>query len=353
MPVNLIFIYPAWHLRAENLWWWLPLVGAVLVTGWLWRARHTRARAALIAWGYFCVSLVPVLGFVDVYFMKYSLVGDHYQHLALIGVVVFAGWIWAGWRVAPGIKIAVATLAMGALGLQAWRQCLLYRDEETLFSATIALNPESWLARNNRGVILAASGRIDAAIDDFQEALRLKPDYTDAHVDLGNALGERGRVAEAIGQFAAALALEPRRDEALEGLAITLVAAGRPGEALDPYRRALELKPNSAPARHGLGLALAMTGHMPEALVQLEEAVRLAPNDTGARIDLGSGLSAEKRFSEAEIQFLAALQILPRSAKANFNLGSMLPVIKDRFAEAIPPYQSGTAVGSRQSGDSP
>ena len=41
----------------------------------------------LFAWGFFCVSLLPVMGLTDVYFMKYSLVADHYQYAALIGVI--------------------------------------------------------------------------------------------------------------------------------------------------------------------------------------------------------------------------------------------------------------------------
>ena len=42
--------------------------------------------------------LAPVLGFTDVYFMKYSLVADHYAHLALIGVV---SWVAAASDMSP------------------------------------------------------------------------------------------------------------------------------------------------------------------------------------------------------------------------------------------------------------
>ena len=52
----------------------------------------------LFAWGFFCVALVPVMGFTDVGFMKYSLVADRYQHIAIIGVIALAAAGLAAWR---------------------------------------------------------------------------------------------------------------------------------------------------------------------------------------------------------------------------------------------------------------
>ena len=42
--------------------------------------------------------LVPVMGLTDTYFMKYSLVADHYAHLAMIGVITLAAAGWAHWQ---------------------------------------------------------------------------------------------------------------------------------------------------------------------------------------------------------------------------------------------------------------
>ncbi len=66
----------------------------------LWRYRRANVwgRAILFAWGFFCVTLVPVLGFVDSGLMRYSLVYDHYQHIAVIGVVTLLAAAWSVWR---------------------------------------------------------------------------------------------------------------------------------------------------------------------------------------------------------------------------------------------------------------
>ncbi len=92
LPINLAFVYPQWTINATDLRWWLPLLAAVLVTGFLvWRRDTTWGRPALFAWAFYGLALAPVMGFVDVYFMKYSLVADHYQYIALLAVSACAG----------------------------------------------------------------------------------------------------------------------------------------------------------------------------------------------------------------------------------------------------------------------
>ena len=87
LPIDLVFVYPRWHIEAGNLLWWLPLLATAAVTTLLWLYRKSWSRPFLFAWGFFCTALVPVMGFTNVGFMKYSLVADHYQHIAIIGII--------------------------------------------------------------------------------------------------------------------------------------------------------------------------------------------------------------------------------------------------------------------------
>ncbi len=105
LPVNLVFVYPQWQIRVGDPLWWVPLAAAAGVTALLFRTRAGFTRRARFAWMYFCAALVPVMGFTDVYFMKFSLVADHYQHLAIIGVMAFVGAAWAGWDEAEKRKV--------------------------------------------------------------------------------------------------------------------------------------------------------------------------------------------------------------------------------------------------------
>ena len=44
-------------------------------------------RGLVFAWSVFCLALLPVMGLTDVSCLRYSLVADHYQYIAILAVV--------------------------------------------------------------------------------------------------------------------------------------------------------------------------------------------------------------------------------------------------------------------------
>src|SRR5262249_34969535 len=58
----------------------------------------------------------------------------------------------------------------------------------------VALRPQSQAAHVHLGVALSGQGRLDEAIDEFREAIRIKKDFAGAHNNLGDALREKGRL---------------------------------------------------------------------------------------------------------------------------------------------------------------
>ena len=112
---------------------------------------------------FFCVSLAPVMGFIDVGFMQYSLVADHYQHLAMIAVIALVAAGFDAWhqRLRDGARwaaIIVAILTAGVLTFLTWRQSGLYINGPTLYKTTLEKNPDCWMAHNNLGFELAQKG---------------------------------------------------------------------------------------------------------------------------------------------------------------------------------------------------
>ncbi len=290
-PLHLIFVYPQWRVSVADPAWWLPLIAVFAVTallGWkarFWRpgtagftARELWLRAAFCAWVYFCVMLVPVMGFTDIVFMmRYSLVADHYQHLAIIAVVALAAAaltrLAARWPRELGVLMA--GLLVGTLTLLSAEQSAGYRNTEFLYETTIAKNPDCWLAYNNLAIILVRSNRIDEAVRTFREALRLKPDDANNENNLGTALVRLGRTQEAIPEYEKALRVQPDYPEVRFDLALALYQTGRTREAIDQFREVIRLRPQSAAAYFGLALALRQVGREQEAVAAHDEGNRL------------------------------------------------------------------------------
>ncbi len=304
LPINLAFIYPQWRIDGGNPLWWLPLSAVLAVTAALWRWRNTRCRPLFFTWLFFCTALVPVLGFIDVGFMKYSLVADHYQHIAIIGVIALAAASWRAWkRQARATTIRAATLvaiaAAGTLALLAWRQSGVYRDQIALYQATLKNNPGSWMAHNNLGVAIINTAPPEVLIEHFQQALKLKPDYHEAHNNLATILMKTGRLREAIEHYRQAIRLKPDYFEAYNNLGIALFESGSLPEAIENYSQALKFKSDYAEAHYNLGNALLKTKRLQEAIEEYQQALRLMPDNAIVHYVLAMAYAQANRTSEA------------------------------------------------------
>ncbi len=344
LPLDLIFIYPLWDVRASAA-WLLPLLAALAVTGiLLWRLKSPRpvwSRALLFAWAYFCVALAPVMGFTDVGFMRYSLVADHYQYVAIVGVAaaVAAGWsAWHSHSRKAWIASASAVVAIGALTCLSWQQSRLYADAITLYQATLKRNPQCWLIENNLGSPLVKAGRLTEAIEHYHRALQLNRVYPEAHNNLGLALESSGQTEKAIEEFREALRQNPKYAEAHFDLGHALMQAGRVREGIDEYLQALQWNPDYAEAYYNLGLALANTGQIEQAVQNYQRALVLKPDYADAHNNLGNALFKSDQIPAAIEQYLAALALQPDTAETHNNLGSALAAI-GRLEDAAAQYE--------------
>jgi hypothetical protein len=85
-PLDLIFVYPRWRV-SQTLWWqYLYPAGSLLLLVVLIRLSR-RWRAPMAGVLFFIFTLFPVLGFFNVYPFRYSLVADHFQYLASLGII--------------------------------------------------------------------------------------------------------------------------------------------------------------------------------------------------------------------------------------------------------------------------
>jgi Flp pilus assembly protein TadD len=347
-PHPLIFIYPRWEISQLVWWQYLFPVAALALLIALWRLRE-KSRGPLAALLLFAGTLFPALGFFNVYPFRFSFVADHFQYLACIGPLALAAAgissVICGMKQSAGpfLRPLTGVVLGGLLAAMTWQQSRVYSDIETLWHATIAQNPECWIAYGHLGWTLFTKGDVDSSIPYLERALKIKPNDPDVHDSLGLALKQKGQLDAATAHFEETLKLRPNDSVAFINLGAILEQKGQVDAAVVNYRKALLLKPDDAEIHARLGGALRQLGVLDQAMAHLQLALDMKFDDARVHRELGLALHQKGRISEAIPQYQRALVIKPDYAEAHNDLGVALFQI-GQAAEAIVQFKKTLAL---------
>jgi protein O-mannosyl-transferase len=300
-PANLAVLYPhpgQWE-------WWRVAVSAVSLVGISGTVVLMRRKkpALLTGWLWFLGTLVPVIGLVQVGLQSMA---DRYTYVPHIGLSIMLAWSVPALNRRAFVVMTGAACVVGFM-LLCWatsRQLRHWRDSVSLFEHTIAVTSRNYIAEHNLAKGWEEQGNVDRAIEHYQKALGINPDYPSAHNNLG-----------------------------------LLLSARDAGESVRHLRRAAELSPHSSVIRSNLGLALEYAGLVQEAEAELRKAVELNPRDGQAHLNLARFLHKQKRFDEAIDSFIASLLINPDVAEAHCDLGDSLAYLGE-FDRAIAHFEA-------------
>lgn len=291
-PARLSIFYPFPEVRAIP---WEVAGAAALLVAITCAAVILRRRqpSLLMGWCWYLGTLVPVIGLVKVGLQGHA---DRYTYLPSIGLFVALAWaVWPRRPRAALVAVAASLALVAGLSVAARQQVQLWRDDTTLFSHSLAVNPDDWIAHFILGDAAVKQGRVNDGLFHFQEAVRLNPRYAEAQNDLGLSLALTGRPAEALAHVQEAARLEPNRADFAYNYGNLLANQGRADQALRAYNRAIELNPEFAEAHNNLGLLLLNTGRPGEAQTHFETALRIKPDFQQAQVNLRTALGFQRR----------------------------------------------------------
>lgn len=179
------------------------------------------------------------------------------------------------------------------------------------FQAAIKSDPAGFEAYNNLAVSLMEVGRYDEAIYVLQKAISMKEDLNGVflYTNLGIAFLISGRPAHAEAAFLMETAINPGHPPAHLYLGNLYSMSGRRQEAVSEYRRALTLDPVNRDALINLGVTLLEAGRPRMAVAQLQRAVELHPDSAAAHYQLARAYAAIGETRKAEIERQKALEL--------------------------------------------
>ncbi len=154
--------------------------------------------------------------------------------------------------------------------------------EEALVRHRLEKAPNDAQAHLNLGALMMSRLETQAAISEFETAIKLNPAQPEAHDMLGSALRSIGRSNDALTEYRLALKLDPSYMDARYNLATTLARQGSFGEAVPNLRAVVNAFPNSSRLRNELGEILANSGDVAGALSEFDRALQLDPANSYA-----------------------------------------------------------------------
>jgi tetratricopeptide (TPR) repeat protein len=236
--------------------------------------------------------------------------------------------------------------ALHLLGAIAYRR-QQYTAAIELISAAIGRNPAAANYYNTRALAFRDFGNTGPAIEDFERAVAIKPDYAEAFVNLGytfEILEQRQRAWEC---YRHALSLSAGCAAAHHQIARLLRKEGHLTRALLHCRRCIALEPDWAEAHSTLGAILRDSGEFEAAVASCQKALAIAPRYHGAYVNLAVSLKGMGRISDAIGALDRALEIEPQNAATRFNRALMLLASGD-LASGWAEYEWGLVSGNRK-----
>jgi tetratricopeptide (TPR) repeat protein len=327
LPLSLNLIYPRWTINAAAPLAYLPLAFLLAAFAVCWHFRRSWGRGPLFALGCFAITLFPVLGFFDMYYLAISRVSDHLQYLpmvALIGLV--AAWLSSTFH-GKALGIVCATW-IAALSILSWNRARVFSSDESLWRDTLSKNRASWSAHNNMGCILAEKGEIADAIKEFKASLQINSRNASAHRNLGRALALQNELPQAEYHLRTALEIKLRDADAHRTYGSVLAQLGRNDEAIKQLTEANRLDPDAETSSQLAGL-FQQEGKVRETIEQYRKALALNPNALEALNNLAWLLS-----TSADGTLRNGAEAVQLAERANRLTGGSQPVLLGTLAAA-------------------
>lgn len=253
-PADLAIFYP--YPTARPLWQVVPAaLFLAVVTAWVC-IRGIRHRYLITGWCWFGVTLIPVIGLVQV---GHQSMANRYAYLSLIGIFLIVAWgvpdllrRFTARRALPAAALAliVAWAFTTKAALPHWR------DSEAVFRQALDVTTDNPIAEIGMGNLWFGRGDWPRARSHYLESLRIRPDYAEAHNNLAMVLAIEGRADGAERHYREALRHDPSFAKAWNNLGVLLAARGKLEEAKACFLRVLEWWPQHGEAAGNLAAVL-------------------------------------------------------------------------------------------------
>lgn len=311
LPARLAPLYP--HPGNSISAWRVAVAALILILITAAACKYRNHRYLPVGWFWFLGALVPVIGLVQV---GEAAMADRYAYIPLIGIFLIVAFGTADMteqkslRFWPAIPATVVLIVLPAI---THHQIGYWSSNSRLWSHTLEVTDNNFVAENNLAGALILEGRESEAYPHFQAASRINPRDPMSRSNLGTYYRNHGQMREAVREYETAVTLTS--DPGL--LAVTYanlgavqMALGEPEKAHQNFQEALRYNAAQFNAWLGLGLLAESQGNLAEAIVDFSRSIEAQPTGQ-AFLELGRCLAQSGRKREALQAYDEALKVSP------------------------------------------
>ncbi len=195
-------------------------------------------------------------------------------------------------------------------------EVMAYRDE-----MIDLLDPTTAEQYARRGERYRKTRRLDRAISDLTEAVKLDPKLAEAYSNRGWAFTDKRDFDSALGDFDEAIALNPQLADAFHGRGYLHNEMGKYDEAIADCTKSIRFDPTNATAYNNRAYGYQKKGDFDKAVADYSRAIELRPNDPDYYNNRGDCYYYAQYYQDAVSDYSRAIEANPRFALGYYNRG--------------------------------
>ncbi|MFL2508092.1 MAG: tetratricopeptide repeat protein [Candidatus Pseudothioglobus sp.] len=193
-----------------------------------------------------------------------------------------------------------------------------------MFQSAVNLKPDYTEAYKNLGITFKDLSLLDDAVKSFEKAIEFDSNNAVLHFYLANIFEELDQFENSISHHQRAIKINPKFSESFNNLGNVLTKNKLLNDAIENYQYAIEINPNFPEAYNNLGNAYKDLGKLQIAIKSYKKALEINQNFSEALYNLGVVQQKLRLLEDSIVSFNNAIKINPRFAEAHNSLGSSL-----------------------------
>jgi tetratricopeptide (TPR) repeat protein len=292
---------------------------------------------------WFVIALFPTSGFMPII----DVIFEHRLYLPSMGAfialtsAVFLSTYRNSYSLIRMVFIPLLTSIVIVFAIATYTRNVVWQDDLSLWQDTMKKSPEKarpyfglGVAYNNLGNIHSDERNLDLALQMYQTALNLKPDYAEAYYNIGNIHSDGRNLDLALQMYQTALNLKPDYAEAYYNIGTVYEKQGRLDDAMNSYIRAVSINPDMSKSYHNIGYLKYKNGNYEEAIQYFKKAVKKDSRYGRAFNMLGLSYTETEQYDLALENFDKAIALEPGLHLAHNNKG-IVHAMKEEYQNAI------------------